>query len=383
MQRVFEVTTPLPARGSAIALRQQLVDHLLRNRPNVGDRFLSDHELARITRLSRPTVRRALDELQRDGWIERRPGIGTFIGPRAGLPNLRSRPDHTGHNHTGTHRQTVRLALLMHMLGDFAHDFYVAGLISGIDSIAEETGVSIELVGNRDGDVTSASRRLAQSRPDVLALAAPPLKHTILIGEARRLEIPVIGTGTLMASVGAPAVVENGEDGARQAVRHLVERGHRRIALIVPTFPLPWVFQRRRGYIAGMNETSVGFEEELTLWLDHHEKPEGVETLRRFLQKRKPTALLLSSWVLADALGPLVQSGELVVPRDLSVVTFDQQPGVAAKLGNVQPTTIAMPLQQMGSQLAHMARRLSDGEAVDAVTTLPCSLVEGESVASV
>src|SRR5918993_5365324 len=146
MQRVFEVTAPLPARGSASALRQQLVDHLLRNRPNVGDRFLSDHELARITRLSRPTVRRALDELQRDGWIERRPGIGTFIGPRAGLPNLHSRTENNRHNHNGTHRQTVRLALLMHMLGDFAHDWYVAGLIGGIDSVAEETGVSIELV---------------------------------------------------------------------------------------------------------------------------------------------------------------------------------------------------------------------------------------------
>ena len=379
MQRVFEVTAPLPARGSATALRQQLVDHLLRNRPNVGDRFLSDHELARITRLSRPTVRRALDELQREGWIERRPGIGTFIGPRAGLP----KQNHHRHHHNESSRQTVRLALLMHMLGDFAHDFYVAGLISGIDAVAEETGVSIELVGNRDGDVASASRRLLQSRPDVLALAAPPLKHTVLIGEARRLEIPVIGTGSLMAAVGAPAVTEDGVDGARRAVQHLVQRGHRRIGFIVPTFPLPWVFQRRRGYVTGMKEAGLGLEEELTLWLDQHEKPQGVETLREYLHQRKPTAVVLASWVIAEPISALIQSGELVVPRDLSVVTFDQHPGVAAKLGNVSPTTISMPLTDMGQKLAHMARSLIDGHQVDAVTTLPCPLVEGESVASI
>src|SRR5688500_889613 len=245
MNRSFSITGPLPVRGSASALRDQLLEHLLRVRPSVGERFLSDHELARITRLSRPTVRRALDELQRDGWIERRPGIGTFIGPRAGLP----KQEHRRHNHNGSARQTVRLALLMHMLGDFAHDFYVAGLISGIDSVAEETGWSIELLGTRDGDVASASRRLLQSRPDVLALAAPPLRHTVLIGEARRLEIPVIGTGTLLASVGAPSVCEDVEAGARQAVQYLADRGHRRIGLLVPTFPLPWVFQRRRGYV--------------------------------------------------------------------------------------------------------------------------------------
>jgi len=378
MQRVFEVTTPLPARGSATALRQQLVEHLLRNRPNVGDRFLSDHELARITRLSRPTVRRALDDLQRDGWIERRPGIGTFIGPRAGLP----KQEHRRHNHNGSSRQTVRLALLMHMLGDFAHDWYVAGLLGGIDSVAEETGVSIELVGNRDGDVNSASRRLLQSRPDVLALAAPPLRHTVLIGEARRLEIPVIGTGTLMANVGAPSVTEDGEDGARKAVEYLVARGHRRIGLIVPTFALPWVFQRRLGYVEGMKAAGLGFDEEMTLWMEHHAQPAGADSVREYLRRRKPTAVVLASWVLATDFAPLIQSGELVVPRDLSVVTFDQHPGVAARLGNVQPTTISMPLQQMGARLAQMARSLIDGETVDSVTTLPCSLTEGESVAS-
>src|ERR1044072_4367266 len=85
MTRSFAVTTPLPARGSASALREQLLEHLLRTRPRVGDRFHSDHELARIAQLSRPTIRRALDDLERDGWIERRPGIGTFIGPRAGI----------------------------------------------------------------------------------------------------------------------------------------------------------------------------------------------------------------------------------------------------------------------------------------------------------
>lgn len=379
MQRVFEVTAPLPARGSASALRQQLVEHLLRNRPNVGDRFLSDHELARITRLSRPTVRRALDELQREGWIERRPGIGTFIGPRAGLP----KQEHRRHHHNGSSRQTVRLALLMHMLGDFAHDWYVGGLIGGIDAVAEETGVSIELLGNRDGDVASASRRLLQSRPDVLALAAPPLRHTVLIGEARRLEIPVIGTGTLMANVGAPSVTEDGEAGALDAVRHLVSRGHRRIGLIAPTFALPWVFQRRLGYVKGMREAGLGDDEDLTLWMEQHRQPAGVEAVRNFLRRRKPTAVLLASWVLAHDLAPLIQSGELVVPRDLSVVTFDQHPGVAAALGNVRPTTVSIPLHEMGLHLAKMARNLIDGEAVEAATTLPCSLVEGESVASV
>src|SRR5688572_31007870 len=85
MVKSFEISTPLPSRGSAAALRAQLLDHLMRSRPSVGEKFFSDHELARLSQLSRPTVRRALDDLERDGWIERRPGVGTFIGPRAAI----------------------------------------------------------------------------------------------------------------------------------------------------------------------------------------------------------------------------------------------------------------------------------------------------------
>src|SRR5438477_7445044 len=172
MIKSFEISHPLPPRGSATALRQQLLDHFLKIKPTAGERFLSDHELARISRLSRPTVRRALDDLERDGWIERRPGVGTFIGPRAEFTVL-----HGAEGNGGTLRRTVRLALLIHMLGDFGHDWYASGVMAGIDRAAEETGVSLELLGNRDGDVKSVSRRLLQSRPDVLGFCAPPLRH--------------------------------------------------------------------------------------------------------------------------------------------------------------------------------------------------------------
>jgi len=128
MLKAFEISTPLPARGSAMALRRQLVDHLLKIKPGVGERFLSDHELSRIAGLSRPTVRRALDDLEREGWIERRPGIGTFIGPRAGVTLHFSHDDGNGLEA----KRTTRLALMIHMLGDLGHDWYTGGVIAGI-----------------------------------------------------------------------------------------------------------------------------------------------------------------------------------------------------------------------------------------------------------
>jgi LacI family transcriptional regulator len=271
---------------------------------------------------------------------------------------------------------------MVHMMGDLVHDWYVAGLIAGIDEAAEETGVSLELLGHREGEAAAASRRLEQSKPDVLAFAAPAQRHALLFGEARRLGIPCIGTGSFMPSLGLPAVCEDGEDGARRAVKLLVEKGHRRIGYVSPTFPLPWVFQRRKGYLQGLEQSGLEADECTVLWLDDHLASDAPDRLQRFIERRELTAVLLSSWVLMDPLSALIRSGQLVIPRDLSVISFDQHQSMSLWLGNVKPTTVNMPLQQMGRHLAHMARQVADHQPVPEVVTLPCDLIEGESVAA-
>lgn len=46
---------------------------------NVGDIFPGDKELMQVYGVSSTTIRRALDELVREGWLDRRPGKGTFV----------------------------------------------------------------------------------------------------------------------------------------------------------------------------------------------------------------------------------------------------------------------------------------------------------------
>lgn len=371
----FTLDKPLPLRGSAIALRDQLIEHLLRTLPPVGARFHSDHELTRLTKLSRPTVRRALGELSREGWIERRHGSGTFVGPRLAMPIS----PHADAHPAATGRKIVRLAVMIWLLGDLAHDWYAAGVIRGIDAVAEEQGIAIELLGDREGDVKSVSRRLMQTRPDVLAFTAPPPRHTPIIGEARRLDIPCTGTGTSLSPLGIPSACEDGPDGAARAVRYFVEHGHRRIGMIVPPYATPWVFARRAGFMRGLQEAGLDADEGMVLWL-----ADGLENdpaLAQYIERRRPTALLFANYGKLAHLAPLVRDGRVRVPRDLSVMTFDQYPDSAQWLGGVQPTIVALPLEAMGARLASMARRLVEGREV-ATEYVACNLLEGASVAA-
>ena len=374
MSHSFAVTSPLPARGSADALREQLLQHLLRVRPRVGERFHSDYELSCISRLSRPTVRRAMHDLERGGWIERRPGVGTFIGPRAALEEREQSVD--GHRRSST----VRVALLVH-LNDLRHDWYTVGVMNAMERAADALDVSVELLCDRCDDLDAALRRLQQNRPDVLALASPSIPQIALVGAARVMNIRCIGTGTALAQFGVPAVSEDNVDAARRAVGHLADHGHRRIGLALDQLSAPSAHERRQGYLAGLAESAIEPDERLVLWLAGQDDESRSAAMEEYLERHQPTALLLGSSLLAHALGPLVRAGRVRIPGDLSVITFDQAPVVEMLLGGIRPTTMALPLAEMGRRLALLARDLSDGKAVDPLTLLPCELIGEESVA--
>ena len=77
-------------------LYQTLSDLITGGSVKAGDQLPTEAELVESYGVSRTTARRALDELRRQGVVERRPGKGTFVLPRrldAAIPNLRSITD--------------------------------------------------------------------------------------------------------------------------------------------------------------------------------------------------------------------------------------------------------------------------------------------------
>jgi len=84
----LDFSTEFPSRRAAEELRTQVVRFLMLERSATGTRFLTDQEMVVRSKLSRSTVRRVLDVLHQQGWIDRRIGQGTFVGPRVGTAGL-------------------------------------------------------------------------------------------------------------------------------------------------------------------------------------------------------------------------------------------------------------------------------------------------------
>jgi len=388
----FSISGPFPSRKAFQVLRDRLIAYLLEAGAAPGDPFCSEAQLMERSGLSRTTVRKAVDDLCRAGWVERRAGVGTFVGPRAALPQaaVLAQPKR------GAARPAlIRVAVLVHLQGEGGADYFTRGVLQGLDSAAVEEGVSVELVGDCNMDLDAWVKRLKRSGADVLVVMPSTARHAMLAGAAEALGIPCLVAGTHLFESGLPTVQEDGEQGAALAVRHLIENGHRRIGLWLCQAPAVWVHQRHNGFMRELEAHGIAPDERRVLWTPYapvsdvtsRSQLAHVDRFLDYLKAQRPTALVVgSSGQHTRTLGEAVRRGKIRIPEELSLIFLDQHYEDYAHFLHRRPTVVALPLVETGRTLARLAaaayRAKTGGEAAPPqLSTLPCTLVEGDSVA--
>ncbi|MDF3128464.1 GntR family transcriptional regulator [Kiritimatiellaeota bacterium B1221] len=363
-------TKPFESRKAAQDLRNQIIQFLIQSDLKPGEPFYSDADLVKHSGLSRKTVRDALSNVQKEGWIERRQGKGSFVGPRAGmaLPPLQPPPSNR--------KSLIRLAVLgFWMSGDRA-DWYSSEVLRGLEEVSADCGVSIELIGDHHQKPGLLHQRLMQSRPDLLLVMPSTMQHAYAVAEARHLGIPCAVTGTRLQELKLPSAAEDNHQGMALAVQHLFDLGHRRIALLQREESTPFTFERRRGYLDALSTWGIEPDERLVWWTS-----DGANDLKSFLKSQKPTAVICSNLMLASPIGQLIKHEGLRIPQDLSLVTFDQSYATYEKEFGLRPTVIELPLVEMGKTIMGLAREILNSQNPHQNVRIPCRLSIGGSTA--
>ena len=384
---------PYPSRGAVVALRERVIRYLSDERPTPGTPLATDAQLVRYSSLSRSTVRRALGELQRDGWVLREVGRGTFVGPKVGvMPTQTELAPADEHHDVGEGDPTlaepaIRMGVMIFDIANLTGDWFTPSVLQGIDRGADRHDVRVELIGATEGDTEAIARRLRQSRPDVLACLANDLRHLLVLRDAQQMRIPVMVAGTPFASVGFPAVTEDNEQGIRLAVKHLRGKGHRDPALLMYAFAGGWVTERHFGYTDALQQAgerprvhwvhTQHSQVNPELWRDDLDRLVG-DTVS-WLQHNRPTSVISGNFVCTEVLGLALDELGWRAGREVSVVAFDQHPANERWL-HVPPTVMALPLRDIGSWLATQARAMVAGHSPSGCARLPIHLVEGKSV---
>ncbi|MCK9792638.1 LacI family DNA-binding transcriptional regulator [Isoptericola sp. 4D.3] len=229
---------------------------------------------------------------------------------------------------------------------------------------------------------------LESAAMDVAVLVWGVLTDDATLAALRRRDVPVVvGEGGRVD--GAPLVALDDRAGTAQAVRHLKDLGHTRIAEIT----LPLDAAERSGPIdaarlAQADRTSTrhrleGVRDEVEpviSWetpasLVEHGRDAATEILGAWVpDTERPTAIVAHSDLLAA--GAVIAARELGlrVPDDVSIAGFD-----GIDLPWLSPdvlTSVHQPLQAKGAALGHAVLGVLAGEE-PTCTTLPVELVPG------
>jgi LacI family transcriptional regulator len=157
-----------------------------------------------------------------------------------------------------------------------------------------------------------------------------------------------------------PSVSAAHTSGAHQAMRHLLDLGHRRIAAI--TGPAGWVAteDRRRGYHAALASAGILPDPALEIEADF-EIHGGREAARQLLDlSHRPTAIFAFNDNHAIGATQAARERGLRVPEDLSVVGFDDVEH--ATIVTPALTTVRQPLAEMGRTAVSLLMRLVEGQ---------------------
>jgi LacI family transcriptional regulator len=160
-----------------------------------------------------------------------------------------------------------------------------------------------------------------------------------------------------------PSVAVAHAAGAEQAMRHLLELGHRRIAAI--TGPPGWVAteERRRAYRAALAEAGIPFDPALELEGDFDFEPGEQATAALFELQRPPTAIFAFSDMIALGAMRTARARRVAVPEELSIVGFDDS--AYSRVVHPALTTVRQPLAETGAMAVDLLVRLMRKERVD------------------
>lgn len=206
--------------------------------------------------------------------------------------------------------------------------------------------------------------------------AAVPWEQTAYADLLRR-RVPIVFLNQDVTLPGAVSVFSDGYGGARQAVAHMVQHGHRAIGAVLPAAEMDsTVIRRLEGYRAGMAEAGLVPRDDWVWRLDGHEP---AELGRRIKAHPELTGLFCYNDGLALGVYGACRELGLSIPRDLSVVGFGAELQYNHLL-HTPLTSVSQCSAEMGRVAVKLMLGILDGQLLDARHIIPTRLVEAASV---
>lgn len=299
--------------------------------------------------------------------------INEIIRERGYVPNLSARAMKT--------RSSKVVALINHLESrdqeKFMSDPFFMDLTSAVEKALRERGYFLMIRAiSESEDLLAFLRNWNVEGVFVPGLFEDELFYQTLLG----LKLPVVLTDSYVSNLGRMTNIGLQDfEGGRTATEHLVQNGHKRIVFAGPKVkPGGVVEQRLLGYKQALTGNGIPFDPSLVYECEF--STTKMMELGGALAKREDiTAVFATADILAAGIMSGLQQAGRMVPRDISIVGFDDINW--ARMTMPMLTTVHQDAVKKGRLAAECMIQLLEGESNQPQNrVLPVQLVERHSV---
>ncbi len=343
-----------------------------------GMKLSTEQEIANQFGVSRPTVRLALLELEREGFLERYRGKGTFITQ--------------SHKNSVNKHGNVVIGIIVPRLADI----FIGKIITGVQEVLEQNGytISVHLTNDSIEKEQEIIENLIERKVEGLIIhptAAPIYDPAIFKLIERR--VPFVMTGRCYKFAACNSVEMDNFRGAYDAVKYLYDKGHRKIGLVSkPYLTKTSVEHRIEGFFQAFKDLDIPVllrhifldlvDTRSVYWVEQTAEDKEIihNQLRNYLEKSQDlTAIIALNDLIATDLMTVLEELGRKPGEDISVIGFDN----VTFANQVKPplTSVETPTFELGRKAAELLlKQIADPTHQPEHMLLPSKLVVRGSV---
>jgi DNA-binding LacI/PurR family transcriptional regulator len=305
-------------------------------------------DIARLARVSHPTVSRALQN-------------SPLVNPKT-AEKIRKIAKESGYKASAVARGLVnRRTRTIGLVVTSIADPFTSEVVSGIEQAAYDHGYCVFLADSNADPVRERKivQAFAEQRVDGIIVTSSRV-GALYLPLLTEMMVPIILVNDQYPGAFVHSVMISNQEGSRAAAEHLVGLGHRRVAFIGDQFGYHSDTERVAGYKEALRLAQIQFNPELLVRGDGKSE-NAMRAMDQLLAlKNPPTAVCCYNDMTALGAMKSIRMRGLRVPEDISVTGFDDL--FVAAYADPPLTTVRQPMRRMGQIAMEDLIKLMTGE---------------------
>ncbi|WP_066151133.1 LacI family DNA-binding transcriptional regulator [Halalkalibacter krulwichiae] len=265
------------------------------------------------------------------------------------------------------------------IITDIANPFY-SELLIGVHNALEANGYTVFLGTTFDSDKKQEKLLSTMLEHRVGGVILCPVSESSkeTIERISHLNVPIVLAVREIKELNCDYVGIDYREGAKVAVKHLITKGHKRIAFLGGTSESSAWKERKRGYAEALEEAGIKVEESLIVE-NTVTREGGVASVNKVLRyKERPTAAFCFNDLVARGVMQGLKDHDLTPGLDMALVGFDNVQEAAMYTPPL--TTVNSFARRIGTESASLLhQRISNNEEDKKRIILQPELVVRES----